>query len=637
MKLTVDDVLERVAVVEQDRAEYNLLATDWEAIWRMDIWETSWKDALAQKGQEQVTLPDPYNTVNLAMRLFSNEPKIEVPSCHPGKDTDEQASRRERWLKAMWSVIDYQQRRSVVSDLVWQSLVRGRHCVEVKWIRDELPEKLKDKRFPILVRTLDPMNCGFKHGPLWMEYAFHKYREKVSLALQRYPGLKRFDSIKGKMRRRDWMDEEIEIVDFWYTGADGSIWNCVVADEEFVKKPVETDYPDIPLIEGYADSAPLEGETFKGLSILHPIRDLYRYECRLMSQLATGTMFYFWPLLMVQNDQGFEPEDFTVRPGQVVQQPSGTKIDTISPSPNVPLAQAVQAKVEQMMQQSSFPDVMFGKSPGDMQAGYGVSLLTDAAKGRVNQVRFNLERTIEQVNMLALGLVENMADGEVIVWGKNERSSELYNVALSKEDIGGFYENKVTISPSVPQDTAQKQTLGLRQIEAEVISRRTYRDKLMEFPVPEDEAIRVEIEKALRSDILTQKVMLEVLQDFYPDDWQRLIAGTPLEQMAAAEEQAEQPQPPMGPPGMPPPGMGPVMPMPPGMPPPGMAPPGGPGPMPVQPPSMNMDVGTFPPELQGQLTPPGLGMPPGMDPVMFAQMMGQPLPPGEELNVLGGI
>jgi hypothetical protein len=140
MKLEVQEVQERVALVESERADYCALAADWEALWRMDVWETSWQDSLKQKGQEQVTLPTTFDTVNLAMRLFSNEPRIEVPACHPTKDDDDSAQKREKWLKAMWSVVDYQQRRSIVSDLVWQSLVRGRHCVEVKWIKDALPK-----------------------------------------------------------------------------------------------------------------------------------------------------------------------------------------------------------------------------------------------------------------------------------------------------------------------------------------------------------------------------------------------------------------------------------------------------------------------------------------------------------------
>lgn len=32
-----------------------------------------------------------------------------------------------------------------------------------------------------------------------------------------------------------------------------------------------------------------------------------------------------------------------------------------------------------------------------------------------------------------------------------------------------------------------------------------------------------------------------------------------------------------------------------------------------------------------------MGLPPGGDPSLFAQMMGQPLPPGKELNLLAGL
>lgn len=38
------------------------------------------------------------------------------------------------------------------------------------------------------------------------------------------------------------------------------------------------------------------------------------------------------------------------------------------------------------------------------------------------------------------------------------------------------------------------------------------------------------------------------------------------------------------------------------------------------------------------MTPELMGLPPDMDPALFAQLMGNPLPPGEELNgLLGGM
>ncbi len=643
MKLTIDDIQERVEVVENDRSGYRKLAHQWERMWRMDVFQRTWKQAMAE-GQEQIALPTTYNTVNLAMRLFSNEPKIEVPTLQPTEGQDGASNLRERWLRAMWMTADYQQHRSLISDLVWQSLVRGRHAVEVKWIKDELPEKMKGKRFPILIRTLDPLNVGVREGPLWVEYAYHKYSQKVSQVTQRYPKLKKLESFKYGAGQRD-KEEEVNVVDFWWIGDDGAVWNAVTADDEFVKKPVQTDYPTIPIIEGYADSAPLPGETYKGLSILHPLVDLYPYQCRMASQFATGLMYYFWPMLIATNDEGREIDDFEVRPGQLIRPPAGTKIDQLSPSPNVPLAQSMMGQIDGAMQQATFPGVLYGQAPGELQAGYGVSLLSDAAKGRVNQVRFNLERTLEQANMLALGLVEAFAgDDGVMVWGKNERGGDMYSVRVTPDDIGGYYENRVTITPSLPSDIVQRQTLAIRLNESGVISKRTVRDKFLDIPLPEDEAVRVEVERALEDEALRPKVMLDMLRSYYPDDWKVMIAGTPLEQAAQAEEQAQNPQPQPQPqqmsPGSPPmsmmpPGMSP--PQGPPMGPPGMPPPGPQGPMPIQPPSLNMDTGALPVNQSGQLTPEMMGLPPDMPPELWAQLMGQPLPPGEELNQLGGL
>lgn len=58
--------------------------------------------------------------------------------------------------------------------------------------------------------------------------------------------------------------------------------------------------------------------------------------------------------------------------------------------------------------------------------------------------------------------------------------------------------------------------------------------------------------------------------------------------------------------------------------------------MPIQPPSMNMDAGTIPPQMGAQLSPEMMGLQ-GIDPIIFQQLMGRPMPPGEELNALGGV
>mgnify|MGYP001189987010 FL=1 len=623
-KTEVQDILDRVGQVEDERAKYREMAIEWEKMWRLEHFKRSSKEAVEIDGQEQVTMPTPFNVVNLAQRLFSSVPKIEVPANDANNEADEAAGMRKRWLTAMWQRVNQQQSRDVIADAIWQSLVRGRFCFEVKWVKESLPKRMRKEKFPILIRTLDPLNVGFKQGPLYTEYAFHKYMEQGLLAKQRYPDIQ-WDKLKNYRSGRRNEHEEVEIIDYWWIDDSGDVWNAVLVEDQWGKKPSKTDYPDIPLVEGVGDTIGTNNEAYKGLSLLYPIQDLWKYQNRLASQMATSLLWYFWPHISVQNEYGVElPSTLKVRPGTTQNYPFGTKIDLIQMNPNVPLAQAMMGQIDGAIQQATFPGVMYGQAPGDLQAGYGVSLLADAAKGRIKNFRQNLENSIARVNELAMGLVEAFGgpDG-VKVWGKDDKANDIYYVNLSEENIQGYYENMVTLAPQVPQDEVQRQTIGLRLVQDGIISKDTFRNKYTTIDLPEDEERRVKLQQAFEMPDMQGKAAVAALKGYFPNDWEELIRGTPLEPLA---KEPEPPPPPMqqGPPQMPP--------MPPGM---GMPPPMGGGP--IQPPSMNFDTGAIPPEQQAQLTPEMMGMPPGMPPEMWAQLMNNPMPPGEELNrMMGG-
>jgi hypothetical protein len=202
----------------------------------------------------------------------------------------------------------------------------------------------------------------------------------------------------------------------------------------------------------------------------------------------------------------------------------------------------------------------------------------------------------------------------VNLWGKSDRDGSIYHATLTPADIEGEYANLVNLAPQIPSDDVQAQTLGLRLIEGGVISKRTFRDKYAGMALPADEQLRVELEKAMEADELRPKVLLRAIQQYYPDDWAAIIAGTPVEQMALAETQ---------PPGVP----GPM----PGAMPPGNPPPNGP-------PGMTPGLPGIAPALQGQLTPQALGLPPQLAaPGMYQDLNSVPRTPREELEQLLGL
>lgn len=643
MKLTVDEILARVNDSELERANYRAAAQVWESMWTLQLYSKPARTVLEQEGREQVVLPTPYNIVHLARRLINSDPRIEVPAEDAEEDDDEAAERRQRWLSAFWQRTNREQRRDIIADMAWQVLVRGRCVVEIKWVEEQLPKRLQGKRLPVLVRTLDPLNVGVKNGPLYTEYAFHKYRQERMLAAQRYPNLKksstwrenddRFAGLAGKAN-------EVEVIDFWYSDGEGGVWNAVVVDGIFAKPSKKTDYPDIPIIEGYGDSSPLEDEEHKSLSILAPIRDLWPYQCRLASQVGTGLLYYFWPAILVSNEAGQEVPDLDIRPGKTTPVPMGTKVEMIRGDVNVPLAQTMLTQVDAHIQQSTFPGVMYGQAPGQMSAGYGVSILADQARGRIAQFRENLESTLEHANELILGLIEtNASEKGVKVWGRGAADGSLYHEALTPKDIQGQWHNLVNLTPQITTDDAQKQTLGLRMVEKGIISKRTFRDRIMSMLFPADEQERIEMEKALESPQMQPKVLLRAIQSYFPDSWEEKIKGTPFEQVAMMDEDTPPGMPPgmAGPPGMQPPGMppqGPPGPPPPGMagPPPGAMPPQA-GPPPGPPPGAMLPPDLPPPDVLIQMLQTG-AMPPGVTPDMILQLLAAQGAPPELLQQL---
>lgn len=639
--LELDEILDRVNTMEDDRAGYVTAATRWEDMWRLKASDKSPEQALDEDGQELVVTPQPYNVVHLGRRLISQDPRIEVPSTDVDSKEGEAASRRERFLTAFWQRANKERGSIVVADATWQALVRGRYCLEVTWVKDILPERQRNNRLPILVRTLDPLNVGVKRGPLWTEYAYHKYRERRSTVRMRYPDL---DWTEIKPASRLAYRDEIDVIDYWWTDeSDGAIWHSVLVDKQFAIEPVRTEYPDIPIIEGYGDNAPIRDEEMRGISLLFPIDGLWQYSCRLASQIGTGLLWAFWPAILVSNEGGVEVPDFQVRPGTTTSVPYGTRVDVVRSDVNLPLANNMVQAIEKMSQESTFPGVMYGDA-GSMSAGYGVSILTDAARGRIALFRRNLETGFEHANELILGLVETFAGKQgVTAWAKSEKSGEIFRETLKPADIKGNYENLVTLTPQVPSDDQAKQTLGLRMVQEKIMSKKTFRDRFANFTFPDDEKTRIDIEAALEDPAFAAKNALKAFQATFPDTWDKLIAGTPLEAEAQKQEALENPPPPV----FAPPWQAPPMPngMPNGMPPDmGMMPPGplggapdmgGPG-GPIQPPGLAMDSG-LPPEMQGQLTPEMMGLGPDLDPAVWAQLMGQPLSPNEELNQLSGL
>jgi hypothetical protein len=325
--------------------------------------------------------------------------------------------------------------------------------------------------------------------------------------------------------------------------------------------------------------------------------------------------------------------------------------------PNVPLAEAVANFVEGSIQQSTYPEVMYGKAPGDLQAGYGVSLLSDAAKGRIKNFQESLEMAISHINSLVLCLVEKFGgkDG-VDIYGVDVTENTKYRLNLNKAMIQGNYSNEVHIQPSLPQDEANRVVIGKQLADSKYISAETLRDQYLGIKAPTDETRRLALEEAMQSDELRVFRIQQALVEYYGqakalsimfDSTNQALMPPPPEgyqwtkdpngNVTLKKAQAATPGP--SSPG-PQPGAGPLPspmpPMPPGSP--SGSPPIPPNGPPIQPPATlaGPQGGGFPPVMNGQFEGETLGQNQAMPPGLFDMLMNTQGSPQQQANLAAG-
>lgn len=668
--MQLDDFKHRVATHETGRGTWYSQVERWERAFNLQAWDQDAAYTREVLGREQVTRLTPFNTVLAGMRIIPSDVKIEVGTANVKESEEEASGRRERFLDAAWRQASRQAGVNLVSDAKFFSLVRGAHAFDLRWVGNILPETMRDSRLPFLLRVLDPKNVGVHYGPIYPLFAYHKYQEDVLDFAQRYPDVNLEKFSNWRRRSRYNTATKIEVVDYWWREKNGKIWNVAWALDQYIIRPTETEYPELPIVEGFGDSVPLAGKTHRRMSILHSLEESgqWEYENRLASQVATGLMYHFYPVKKITREQGasWDMDGLEIGPDATVDLPAGVNLDWLSGNVNIPLAESMMALVSQDIQQATFSDMTYGEGPSSA-SGYAINQLTGGSRARVRLIQENLESSMTDVSRIILALVEKFADDEgVTISGKSRQDGRQYRETLTPADIDGYYEVDVSLIGESTQEALQWQVMALRLVEAGIMSKQTFRDLIMDMDTPRDEDIRIVIEKAIMEDPeLTKRAALQAFKERYAENYRAAIAGTSLEAMDDADkakrvaeregkENAQLPVPePPAPEAPPLPGMEPVPPSmmgggPPGMMgagPPGMTPPpaaqgpaaAGPGPggptagggglpaggMPQLPP------GIMPPQMQG-ITPEMLGLPPGTPPEILAELLGQAPPSLEQ-------
>lgn len=582
-KWDLDKIYECIRCTDDERTRYVEMAEKWERMYRLDYWDAEQQQLAEDEKRRLVTSSFPRTVAQLAMRLIEDKPRITVPSRTDGDDLNAKA--RQRFLEHAWDRQRLIQRIPPVMALKYSGVVLGRMCLQVVW-------RGMGKRFPILIRPLRPDAVGVEWGPDGPLWAYHTYCEKMASIKARYP--------KANMSKFDGRDD-LTVTDFWYQCQggknDGVIYNAVLAGDNekgtFLKRPEKKDdYPIIPILCAFNDPEFSEDPAEAGGSILKCVGEDWANMNLAQSFLMSGMEANFWPKEFIESDTML-PEEFELNdgPGETTVLPPGAKHRSVTSAPNIGLLSSMIGSIDEQVQRSTFSNILYGNNQG-VQAGYAISNLANSARTRVHPLLYQLESLMRDANSLILCMAEKFgASSGIEIWGYDDELAAMVDSSLTPAQIGGFYENHVRLDTNVVGDEIQKATIGLQQVGAGIISKRTYRDDYMMGAARCDEEEQIIGERAMEDpDVfraMAQRELLEQGIELPPNEPDG--RDTLAEEMAMQQQQQQQQA--------------------------------------VQQPQQVIPDSPLPPELNGQLSPEALGLPRQGDPALFQQLMGQPLTP----------
>ena len=543
--LDLDEVVDYVRDIDGERARYRGFARDAVRMWELQYWTEEDRILAQQEGRELVTSMEPRSIVNLASRIISNEPRITCPVSDPSKEAEYNSKARARFLKTLIQIQGESQNIDPLAACKFNMLVRGRAALKVLWVRDFMPKEQRDYLPPIRYIPLNPEKIGIAYGDFYPTFAFHRVEQKARSLKQQYPNAKFWDKYNKKPT------DMVELTDCWWTDGDGNVWQAVLLDEkEFVVEPRETKYPRIPIIERKNDPVPLEGEHRNSPGILWPLAEYWEKRNQLLSMQMTAVANYMWPPVNAVNEFSQEIPPIERGLGAFNQLPAGTKFVPIpGDKPDVGLVGGLAADMGGQIVQSTFAPELYGVAPDSRQAGYSMAMLLEAAQGRVKDTVFQLEQLLREANIITLCAVEKFSGKKgVRIYGYDDANKAMFEAALHPDQIGGEYNNNVSLAQRLPTDKMQTGAMALQMLQAKVLSRRTVRDQYLPYEAPDDEEIQVYAE-AIESDpdlmraVVREAAMLKgiMLPENEPD-WQDTMAKQEAMMMQQQQMMAQQPQ-----------------------------------------------------------------------------------------------
>lgn len=505
----------------------------------------------------------------------------------PTIEQEKNAKARASFLKGLWGSWRNIGQRDVYADVKFNLILRARAAVQVAWVKDRTPESLRPFRPAISLRSLDPKQIGYLATDDGMVAVYRTYSDKIGKLAMRYPEIKDLKETRDKK-----FDTYVQFIDFWYQDDDGVVWNAyLINGREFLRPPRKSTMPIIPIIvRSMQDVMMDDADSCPAVGFLDGMIEEWEHECMIESMIMSGLSRHFFKPVFVTDDTG-EPVGPLSLGTDAINEVSRTTrfIDRPNDSPDFQSANGVASRVTARIQKSTFNDAMFGDG-GSQRSGFAYGQMQTAGMSRLSHATRALRFLIMHCNSLALCMVKKFATEPETIYGYDKANDSMSSSELRPEQIPDSYENHVEILTE-DNDAAllQRLSIGLQMVQAHLLSPETFRDRLVPFPIPEDEDDRILAAMALGDPDVLKARIAAAYERYYGI---ALPQGEPDMQPTQQQPQGQVMQPGQSMPGMP-----------------------------------------MPPQAQGQMTPEAMMGNADADPLAYDMAMGQQIDPS---MMLGG-
>lgn len=442
--------------------------------------------------------------------LTANPIGIHVPPADETQKAREQSSTMERFLAPAVDVLQKQADMDVVDRFIESLVADGHGCLRMLYAPQlwrGYPRKSKDeddaeynkrselwkkgRNLPIAWNWIDPLTVY----PLWGEFGLHGIlelgeRDLLTLNPDKWNVQKPDLEHLSRLNRRK--GNSVEFAQWWTPET------LTYYVEGEVVHHQKHKYGTPPYVYAFGLGAASTDTRYMGMSCLWPIRHLLPYLDRLLSQKATAIRMWCWPTVvfrqtglqaLVSSGEGEIPlREVEIAPGGTVTIHQDEEITFLTWQGSGPEINDHLATVMNMIERAGLADAMYGQSKGD--SGYALNQLIAAARMRFKPIIAHAERALELQMQTLCDIIEHQCKQRLYVYPHKTKGW----VSLGPDDLRGYRNIRVTLSPVMPTDTYARSSQAINEVNAGLRSRESAME-MIDIPQPDEEMRKILLDK----------------------------------------------------------------------------------------------------------------------------------------------